>query len=64
MKTELKDEFYEGVDGCGMQCGNPLFTEKEHTSLHIFIGVLGSVCLLSTLATVVSITAISLVRHW
>ncbi|XP_013397991.1 smoothened homolog [Lingula anatina] len=47
--TSNKDSWYEGVDGCGLQCQNPLFTDDEHRQVHIFIGVVGSLCLVLTL---------------
>ena len=52
--TDNENSWYEGVDGCGIQCDNPLFTSDEHHRIHVFIAVMGSLCLSSTLFTVVS----------
>lgn len=54
VRTVNEDSYYEDIDGCGIQCMNPLFTDAEHRSLHIFIGIVASLCLISTLITVVS----------
>lgn len=54
VSTSTEDSYYEDIAGCGIQCANPLFSESEHESLHIFIGIVASLCLISTLITVVS----------
>ena len=53
MKTDNKNSWYQDIDGCGVQCQNPLFTEEEHHKVHIFIAVFGSLCMACTLFTVV-----------
>lgn len=57
VKTENEASFYEDVDGCGVHCQNPFFTEEEHGSLHTFTAFMGSLCLLLTLTAAVSLQA-------
>ncbi|XP_064597312.1 protein smoothened-like [Liolophura sinensis] len=52
--TENKASWYEEVQGCGLKCQNPLFTEAEHQQVHIFIAVLGTLCLICTLFTLLT----------
>ena len=56
--TENENSWYNGVDGCGIQCTNPLFTDAEHKEVHTFIAVMGSLCLLCSLFTIVSTTVL------
>ncbi|KAG1695552.1 Ubiquitin carboxyl-terminal hydrolase 20 [Nymphon striatum] len=39
VRTENPISWYEGVEGCGIQCENPLFTTEEHQDMHLFIKV-------------------------
>nr|ALS19773.1 smoothened [Novocrania anomala] len=54
VKTINKESFYEGVEGCGLQCQNPLFTAEEHDSVHTFVAVVGAICLICTLFTMLT----------
>lgn len=54
VRTDNSASWWEGLDGCGVQCQNPLFTESEHEQVHVLVAVLGSLCVVSTLFTVVS----------
>ncbi|CAM1302093.1 SMO (predicted) [Pycnogonum litorale] len=54
VQTDNALSWYEGVEGCGIQCENPLFTSDEHHSMHLFIAVVGSICLGCTLFTVLT----------
>ncbi|XP_064652196.1 protein smoothened-like [Lineus longissimus] len=54
VKTPNPSSWYEAVEGCGIQCQNPLFTQEEHDHVHIFIAVWGTICLLCTLFTVLT----------
>ncbi|MGH0125661.1 UNVERIFIED_CONTAM: hypothetical protein FKN15_023940 [Acipenser sinensis] len=57
VKTDNPNSWYEDVEGCGIQCHNPLFTEEEHRDMHIYIAIFGSVtifCTFFTLATFVA----------
>lgn len=52
--TDMVDSWYEGWEGCGLHCHNALFTEKEHDEIHTFISVVGCLCLLCSLFTVLT----------
>ncbi|OWF38858.1 smoothened homolog [Mizuhopecten yessoensis] len=54
VRTTNEDSWYETVPGCGIQCQDPFYTDKEHREAHIFIGVFGSLCLVCTLFTVLT----------
>ena len=54
VRTVLPESWYPGVEGCGIPCDNPLFSQDEHKRVHTFVAVFGSICLLCTLFTVVS----------
>nr|6D35_A Chain A, Smoothened,Soluble cytochrome b562,Smoothened [synthetic construct] len=54
VRTDNPKSWYEDVEGCGIQCQNPLFTNKEHREMHIYIAIFSSVtifCTFFTLAT-------------
>ncbi|EDW03985.1 protein smoothened [Drosophila grimshawi] len=44
--------YYPGIEGCGVQCKDPLYTDDEHRQIHKLIGYGGSICLLSNLFVV------------
>jgi hypothetical protein len=52
--TDNTQAFYEGVEGCGVRCQNPLLTEDEHRQIHQLVAWAGTICLLFNLFTVVS----------
>jgi hypothetical protein len=52
--TDNTQAFYDGVEGCGIQCQNPLLTEDEHRQIHQLVAWAGTICLLFNLFTVVS----------
>jgi len=52
--TDNPDNWFYEVQGCGIQCYNPFFTEEEHNSTHNLISILASACFAATLFTVVS----------
>ncbi|PVD32109.1 hypothetical protein C0Q70_07537 [Pomacea canaliculata] len=54
VRTDNSASWWEGLDGCGVQCQNPLFTESEHEQVHVLVAVLGSLCVVSTLFTVLT----------
>ncbi|MXQ98380.1 hypothetical protein E5288_WYG007245 [Bos mutus] len=57
VRTDNPKSWYEDVEGCGIQCQNPLFTEAEHQDMHSYIAAFGAVtglCTLFTLATFVA----------
>ncbi|XP_017855073.1 protein smoothened [Drosophila busckii] len=44
--------YYPGIEGCGVQCKDPLYTDDEHRQIHKLIGYGGSLCLLANLFVV------------
>ncbi|NXI79046.1 SMO protein, partial [Rhipidura dahli] len=57
VRTDNPKSWYEDVEGCGIQCQNPLFTEKEHREMHVYIAAFSSVtifCTFFTLATFIA----------
>ncbi|KFR13123.1 hypothetical protein N306_04208, partial [Opisthocomus hoazin] len=57
VRTDNPKSWYEDVEGCGIQCQNPLFTENEHREMHVYIAAFSSVtifCTFFTLATFVA----------
>lgn len=54
VRTDNPKSWYEDVEGCGIQCQNPLFTEAEHQDMHSYIATFGAVTGLCTLFTLVS----------
>ncbi|KAM9311774.1 protein smoothened [Gastrophryne carolinensis] len=57
VRTDNPKSWYEDVEGCGIQCENPLFTKEEHKEMHIYIAIFSSVtvfCTFFTLATFLS----------
>ncbi|XP_063304391.1 protein smoothened [Pelobates fuscus] len=57
VRTDNPKSWYEDVEGCGIQCENPLFTKTEHREMHVYIAIFSSVtifCTFFTLATFVS----------
>lgn len=53
VKTDIQASWYKDVEGCGIQCNNPLFTEDEHSDMHSYIAIFGSITLLCTFFTLV-----------
>uniref|UniRef100_A0AAY4CTA3 Protein smoothened n=1 Tax=Denticeps clupeoides TaxID=299321 RepID=A0AAY4CTA3_9TELE len=57
VKTDNQASWYKDVEGCGIQCNNPLFTEDEHSDMHGYIATFGSVTLLCTFFTLATFLA-------
>lgn len=53
VRTDNPKSWYEDVEGCGIQCQNPLFTEKEHREMHVYIAAFSSVTIFCTFFTLV-----------
>ncbi|XP_030830155.1 smoothened homolog [Strongylocentrotus purpuratus] len=51
VETDNEKSWYENVEGCGIQCKNPLYTEEDHHKVHIFIAVFAGLCVVCTLFT-------------
>nr|XP_060632351.1 protein smoothened [Anolis sagrei ordinatus] len=57
VRTDNPKSWYEDVEGCGVQCQNPLFTLSEHQQMHRYIAAFSSLtifCTFFTLATFVA----------
>ncbi|XP_077972657.1 protein smoothened-like isoform X2 [Styela clava] len=54
METSNPSSWYEGVEGCGLQCMNPLFDQAEHDDMHVFIAVWASITAICTLFAMLS----------
>ncbi|XP_024944001.1 protein smoothened isoform X2 [Cephus cinctus] len=52
--TDNALSIFDGVEGCGTQCSDPLFTPDEQKQIHSFIAWAASICLLFNLFTVVT----------
>ncbi|XP_066992573.2 protein smoothened isoform X2 [Anabrus simplex] len=52
--TDNSQAFYEGVEGCGVQCESPYFTADEHRQIHQLVAWGGSCCLIFNLFTAVT----------
>uniref|UniRef100_A0A8C7JX71 Protein smoothened n=1 Tax=Oncorhynchus kisutch TaxID=8019 RepID=A0A8C7JX71_ONCKI len=57
VKTDVQASWYKDVEGCGIQCNNPLFTDEEHSDMHAYIAVFGTVTLLCTFFTLATFLA-------
>ncbi|XP_051975053.1 smoothened homolog isoform X2 [Xyrauchen texanus] len=57
VKTDIQASWYKDVEGCGIQCNNPLFTEDEHSDMHSYIAIFGSLTLLCTFFTLATFLA-------
>ncbi|CAI9739644.1 smoothened homolog [Octopus vulgaris] len=54
INTNNSATWYGDIEGCGLQCKNPLYTDRQHNQVHVFIAVLGTLSLLSSLFTVLT----------
>uniref|UniRef100_A0A8C6SBK6 Smoothened, frizzled class receptor n=1 Tax=Neogobius melanostomus TaxID=47308 RepID=A0A8C6SBK6_9GOBI len=62
VKTDIQSSWYCHVEGCGIQCDNPLFTEEEHSDMHRYIAYFSSVTLLCTFFTLVRHDLLSMIH--
>ncbi|GFW58054.1 smoothened homolog [Trichonephila clavipes] len=53
-ETVNAENWFDDVDGCGIQCQDPFYTEKEHDSIHTLIAFLGGISFITTMTTVVT----------
>ncbi|XP_012263343.2 protein smoothened isoform X2 [Athalia rosae] len=52
--TDNSLSIFEGVEGCGTQCNDPLFTSDEQRQIHSFVAWAAGICLVFNLFTVVT----------
>ncbi|XP_023296961.2 protein smoothened [Lucilia cuprina] len=50
--AESSASYHPGVEGCGVRCKDPLYTDDEHRQIHKLIGWGATLCLLSNLFVV------------
>ncbi|GFQ74707.1 smoothened homolog [Trichonephila clavata] len=53
-ETVNAENWFDDVDGCGIQCQDPFYTEKEHDSIHTLIAFLGGISFITTMTTVMT----------
>ena len=49
---------FEGIDGCGLPCSDPLYSNDEQKQIHSFIAWAAGICFLFNFFTVVSLNLI------
>ncbi|EDW76136.1 uncharacterized protein Dwil_GK15298 [Drosophila willistoni] len=52
VRADTAASYYPGIEGCGVQCKDPLYTDDEHRQIHKLIGWGGTLCLLANLFVV------------
>nr|CAD7401266.1 unnamed protein product [Timema poppensis] len=52
--TDSSTAFYDGAEGCGVQCQDPLFTDDDTRQIHLLVAWAGTVCACFNLFTVVT----------
>ncbi|WAR16542.1 SMO-like protein [Mya arenaria] len=45
ISTGVEENWYGGMQGCGMQCEDPLYTPNEHKGVFILVAVVASLCI-------------------
>ncbi|KAL8590973.1 hypothetical protein ACOMHN_019520 [Nucella lapillus] len=54
VRTEKGKSWWSGLEGCGVQCRSPLYSAAQHQQAHTFVAVMGCLCLMSTLFTIIT----------
>ncbi|XP_052764261.1 uncharacterized protein LOC128206108 [Mya arenaria] len=54
ISTGVEENWYGGMQGCGMQCEDPLYTPNEHKGVFILVAVVASLCVTSLLFTIIT----------
>nr|CAD7199887.1 unnamed protein product [Timema douglasi] len=64
--TDSSTAFYDGAEGCGVQCQDPLFTDDDTRQIHLLVAWAGTVCACFNLFTVVgdSCTRVTFLIDW
>lgn len=52
--TGEPSSYYADVEGCGVQCGDPLYTDDEHRQVHNLVLAGAAICAVCNLATVLT----------
>ncbi|KAK9504914.1 hypothetical protein O3M35_009082 [Rhynocoris fuscipes] len=54
VQTDLSAWYYDGVDGCGVQCNDPMYTDHQRQQIHKLVAWGASICALFNLFTIVT----------
>lgn len=60
VSTDNALSIFDGVEGCGTQCYDPLYTFDEHNEIHSFVTWAAGICCAFNLFTVVSVIKLHL----
>lgn len=52
--TDLSASYYQDIEGCGVQCRDPLYTDDEHRQIHKLIGWGATLCFFSNFFVVIT----------
>ncbi|XP_037934792.1 protein smoothened [Teleopsis dalmanni] len=52
VSADTSASYYPGIEGCGVQCKDPLYTNDEHQEIHKLVGWGGTLCFLANLFVV------------
>ncbi|CAH1406701.1 unnamed protein product [Nezara viridula] len=44
VQTDVSSYYYPGIDGCGIQCDNPMFPPTQRDQIHKMVGWVASIC--------------------
>lgn len=45
VQTDISKNYYKDIEGCGVECKDPYYTDDEHRQIHKLIGWGASICL-------------------
>ncbi|XP_059620467.1 protein smoothened [Phlebotomus argentipes] len=52
--ADTSANYFGNIDGCGLECKDPLYTDDEHKQIHKFIAYGASICLVANLFAIVT----------
>jgi smoothened len=52
--TDSVSSYYKEIEGCGLECKDPLYTDDEHRQIHKLISWGGGVCLILNFFTIIT----------
>lgn len=54
VQAESSTSYYKDIEGCGVQCKDPLYTDDEHDDIHKLIGWGVTICAISNIFVIVT----------
>ncbi|XP_014239427.1 protein smoothened [Cimex lectularius] len=54
VQTDLSAWYYDGVEGCGIQCDDPMFTNHQRDQIHKMVAWAATICALNNLFAVLT----------